>query len=558
LRFWDLEILAARGDVTNLLTQVAALLLAFSFVLAMFKSRQYYLASETYSRAQIAIAALSDQEFLISTTMAVVGLFAVLMWDNLFPSRSDCLVLGHLPVRMRTLFSAKVAAIATALAFTLVSVNLFTGLAYPALIQPGGFLGLIQSYAVHAAVILAGAIFLFCSLLAIQGLALHMLSYRRFLQLSSYLQFGAFFVIIAAFLLMPPYANPRDLAAPEHRAILNWLPSFWFLGLYQELRNPGNPLFAWLAARALWSLAIVVPLAAATYVLSYGRHVRRVVEQAGVIPPNRARASTAIGRIAARLVTRRPLDRALLLFIGRTLVRSREHRMLLALYLGTGTAVALAYLRSLLYHEGTSRYTEPNTPMLAASLVLLCVCFAMPVELRANWIFRITEVASLARYQSAIRKALLLLGPVPLWLVSAAIVLALWPWKLALAHLAILALIAILLVERCLSGFEKIPFTCSYLPGKANLKVKFGAYAILFLFLSYAAVFFEQWSFENLSRFSRLILALALFAWWSVRRSRAATAQRAGLTFEQQPTPEVLGLGLHGDQPFLVHAPLSD
>jgi hypothetical protein len=137
-------------------------------------------------------------------------------------------------------------------------------------------------------------------------------------------------------------------------------------------------------------------------------------------------------------------------------------------------------------------------------------------------------------------------------------VLALWPWKLALAHLAILALIAILLVERCLSGFEKIPFTCSYLPGKANLKVKFGAYAILFLFLSYAAVFFEQWSFENLSRFSRLILALALFAWWSVRRSRAATAQRAGLTFEQQPTPEVLGLGLHGDQPFLVHAPLSD
>ena len=52
---------------------------------------------------------------MIATTMLVVGLFAVLSWESTFPDRRDVLVLSPLPVRARTLFLAKVAAVGSAL-----------------------------------------------------------------------------------------------------------------------------------------------------------------------------------------------------------------------------------------------------------------------------------------------------------------------------------------------------------------------------------------------------------------------------------------------------------
>ena len=59
----------------------------------------------------------------------------------------------------------------------------------------------------------------------------------------------------------------------------------------------------------------------------------------------------------------------------------------------------------------------------------------------------------------------------------------------AAGHLIVLGLLGMILVEACLYGFHKIPFTCSYLPGKANVYYLFFAYAILSVtFLDRAAV----------------------------------------------------------------------
>lgn len=60
------------------------------------------------------------QHFLIATTMLVVGLFAILSWDATYPDQRDVLVLAPLPVRARTMFLAKVAAVATSLGLTIV------------------------------------------------------------------------------------------------------------------------------------------------------------------------------------------------------------------------------------------------------------------------------------------------------------------------------------------------------------------------------------------------------------------------------------------------------
>src|SRR5579862_771623 len=95
----DLELLSAsaQGDSSKLLGQLAGILIFFSSMLALG-------ALFSDSRRMTPPAKLTMEHFLISTTMLIVGLFAVLSWDTILPDRRDVLVLGPLPVRNRTLF----------------------------------------------------------------------------------------------------------------------------------------------------------------------------------------------------------------------------------------------------------------------------------------------------------------------------------------------------------------------------------------------------------------------------------------------------------------------
>ena len=87
------------------------------------------------------------------------------------------------------------------------------------------------------------------------------------------------------------------------------------------------------------------------------------------------------------------------------------------------------------------------------------VAFALPLDLRANWIFRVTPVAPARECMMASRRALLLLS-IPVWIGSAVLCLRLWPWRQAAGHLMVLGLLGILLGGLALRGFWKLPFTC--------------------------------------------------------------------------------------------------
>ena len=73
----------------------------------------------------------SGVHFMIATTMLVVGLFAILSWDSTFPDRRDVMVLAPLPIRSRTIFLAKIAAVATALSVTVATLHSLAGFAWP-------------------------------------------------------------------------------------------------------------------------------------------------------------------------------------------------------------------------------------------------------------------------------------------------------------------------------------------------------------------------------------------------------------------------------------------
>ena len=405
-RLVDLEILSTGGDVQRLLVQFAALLAAASFTYAVASVPRY--VQSTLPQGQLLVAAWSEQEFLIASTMAIAGLFGVLAWNTVLPDRRDCLVLGLLPVRARTIFLAKVAAIGTALALSVAAVNSFTGLSFPFLWGGWRTLGAWWLTQLLAGLLVTGA------LLALQAVASQVLSYRLFLRASSFLQLASFFVILGVWFLKPPFTA---LAAHPWLA---WMPSFWFFGLFQQLNGGATPQFAALAARALESLPVVFAIAAAAFGLAYRRNMRRIVEQPDIAPADRSRPATRTVRwLAARALPAR-IERAVLLFTVRSIARSRQHRLILAAYAGIALAIGLAYTRDLIYGPSSfeamqvaAPWNRPNGSFLAASMIALFFAvigvravFAMPIALRANWIFRLTAVHSPEAYFHAVRKSL--------------------------------------------------------------------------------------------------------------------------------------------------------
>ncbi len=551
----DADLLAAGGNAGNLLAQFAALLAAFSFVLAIYSVPQYGLSR--LPRHVLLVAAWGDQEFFIATTMAISGMFAVLSWNAIFPDRRDALVLGPLALRERTILWAKAAAMATALGIIVVCVNVFTGLSYPLLVIPpgAGMFGWLRGLAAYWLTMAMAGLFPFCALLAVQGVAAHLLPRRVFLRVSALLQMAAFFVILGVYFLTPPLATVAGLTAPGNQRLLSLLPSFWFLGLFQELNGPVNPVFHALAVRAAILSGIVFVLAGVTYALGWRRHMRRIVEEPDIVPAGRSRIFSRLVRLAIP----NAFQRAMVLFTGRTIARSRQHRLLLAAWAGIAFAVSLAYVKNLVSGGMDVQWHAVSVQLLVGSVVLMLfmvmgmrAVFALPVALASNWIFRSTAIRRPAVYFASARLALYVFAAVPVWIASAILYFTLWPGRPAGEHLLLLGAGGVLLVESAMFRFRKIPFACSYLPGRSNMRVKLGGYAILFLALTDLGVRIEAWSLEKFARFAVLFGMVLVTALWSRRRTADfARGPSSGIQFEEVPQAKTMVLELSRDNPWV-------
>ena len=549
----DLELLSAsaQGDITKLLGQFAALLVYVSSLVAI--TGVFFGGSELPAPQRLA-ATWGIEFFLIATTMLVVGLFAVLSWDSMFPDRRDVLVLAPLPVRARTLFLAKVAAVATALSLTVAALHSLAGLVWPLALAPAhaGFLGVIRSFAAYWITMLSAGAFVLCSLLCIQGLAA-LLPRQKFLRVSAILQIAAFCSLLCVYFLQPTLVTPEALTASRNQRLLAWLPAYWFLGLLQTLNGTTHPALTPLAWRAAISLVIAIVGSGVAFQLSYLRTLRKIIEEPDITPGTRG------GRWLPPFGS--PPLTAVAQFSIRTLLRSRQHRLILSFFLGLAFTIVILYVktplaqRNLLNAPGADPWRQANVPLLVSSIVMMWfavigtrVAFAMPTELRANWIFRIANVLAVADCLKATRRSLLTLAVVPVWTIWAAVLLWLWPLRPAAGHLAVLGLLGTILIEACLCGFHKIPFTCSYLPGKANVYYLFFAYTLLAVtFLDRAAVL-ERNALPSPAQFIMVLLVLTILAILARWRTWAfSQSEGAELRFEELEAPAVLELGLYRD-----------
>ncbi|OJV40005.1 MAG: hypothetical protein BGO25_09435 [Acidobacteriales bacterium 59-55] len=539
MRVIDLELLSADADTSRLLAQFAALFAGMSFLFT------FWIIASGGALPRDFLWLM--EHFLIATTMVVVGLFSVLCWDSIFPDRRDVLVLAPLPVRARTLFRAKIAALISALSLSVLSLNSISGLIWPFLFSAtneGGLLGILHALAAYWATMILAGLFMFCCVLGVQGAASQLLPRQHFLRLSALLQIAVFFLFFGVYILEPSLETPRALTAPENQRLLAWLPSYWFLGLFQQLNGSMFPAFAPLVRRAWEGLAVALFGGMASILMAYFRTMGKIVEDPDIVPgAHRANWSPRFGTL---------LQTSVVLFSVRTLLRSRQHRVLLSFCLGSGLAIVLAYVKTALdlqrlLHRATGGAADVS--FFVASLWAMCFAIlgvrfviSMPHMLRANWIFRMTEIHSVTAYLAAIRRSLWVLAVTPVWLFFCIFFLLRWPAWPIVGHLVLLGLVGAIVVELSLYGFHKLPFTCSWLPGQP--KVRLVSWGCLLVLVPPIAGGLEKRRLDQPLGYVCMFVLLACIAAYVRWRTVASARSAEGLIFEEEYRPELFSLNL--------------
>ena len=430
---------------------------------------------------------------------------------------------------------------------TTAALNGLPGITWGLLVFPApnsGLLSPLRALAAYWIAALAGASFVFCSVLAVQGMA-GQLPRRWYLRVSPILQIVVFCLILGTYFLQPGLANPGAFAAPQNQPALAWLPSYWYLGSFHFLNGAVTPGVGAAAARGALGLAAAVAAAGTAYLLAYVRSLRKIVEEPDIVPG--ARGGVWLPRFG------NPFSTAVVQFSIRTLLRSRQHRLILSFYLGIGFSL-LILLGEALKSEARRNHTvaiQANVPLLLAGVLMLAVwvlgtraLFGLPLELRANWIFRVIPLPGPTECLKAGRRALLALSVAPLCAISAVAYLCIWPWRPVAEHVAVLGLLGAFLCEVCLQKFQKLPFTCSYLPGRSRVHMALMCLGPL-LAWSAMGVQWELGAFDRPARYAEMIAILAaaaMAARWSAWR--LAKSEEAEVYFEEAFPAVVQTLGL--------------
>src|SRR5262249_37327618 len=158
-----------------------------------------------------------------------------------------------------------------------------------------------------------------------------------------------------------------------------------------------------------------------------------------------------------------------------------------------------------------------------------------------NWLFRVIPAPDASAALAAIRRALLALSLFPVAAISTVLFLWFWPWERAVQHLLVLGLLGSILADLGLKDFRKIPFTCSWLPGKskAHMVFWFGIIPVIYVLHRFADL--EQRAMQTPLRFGALAAALTAAALLARKiADTAANRSQPESQFEESPSDELV------------------
>jgi hypothetical protein len=550
-RFFDLESIAAPQVEKNLLifqTLALCILPGALNAFLLFPKYGHYMWRPIAERD---LATLDDKCFFLALSMILIGFLSVFEWETLFPDRKDYLILTPFPIKIHTVFLAKISALSLYLLAFTVAIDLC-----PAVLFPLGVLAKRASTFACARYVLSHAIsvllinaFIYFSAISLRGIILTLFPRRIAKSISRWIRFFCLLLLLCALFSFPGVPPANELI--HSSSPLNvFYPPLWFLGIYELLLGSRDPAIWNLASRAFAAVGITGALSALTYAACFRKFMSNSIESTGSESTAPA-AFKSIGNFALHhWFIRKPQDRASFHFVGQTLFRDPRHILYVGSFLAVGIAIAAMSLIGVLY--GTDRSVAPylEVVILAIPLVLsffllvgIRISFAVPVDLEANWLFRLAPKQEIKSSHAGVRKYLIGAILIPLFALTVFAYTLIWDLQMALFHACYGLFLSLILIELLLLRFPKIPFTCSYLPGASQLIFMWPIYIFAFAFYGFITALIESWLFKGAHRFDIFCIVAAIT--WLVLLICTASASKKPLLFEEESESAPVYLDLH-------------
>jgi hypothetical protein len=421
---------------------------------------------------------MADRLLMVCLPMFIVAFAMALVVHSLFPDELDYRILMALPVERATIFAGKLAALFLYASLFIVTTNVAFGVPFS--------LVSMSPWATHywpvraasqiATGVLASA-FATAVVISIQGLVI-VLSPRMWLRnMAVATQTALVCALVILFPLGLRWAAAFDPLAPTP-AVLMFVPPVWFLGLQEVLLGNLDRRYLRLAAFAVAGTALVSVFTASCYAIVYHRFDQVIVRS-----QSSTRARAAFKTRTARF-RGRPEHVAVTDFATATLRRSALHQLVFLGIAAAGLSLATSSLFGARSHQARIGAAQWGPFVLMFAAVLgLHAALLLPVTRRAAWVFRLTEEDARRPHQIAAAERVLLTYGVlaPMVAILPALLLILGVRGTVVSVPVMLAMGAAF-AEMRLWRWHRIPFTCSYLPGKRPV-----AHTLLLLLASFTA-----------------------------------------------------------------------
>lgn len=542
-RFFDSEFISSPGQAKVVAGGALAILISLSILFIQAYYHKYLTLGALDDSQPFLLAELADVLFIITLAMLAIGLFTTLQWPALFPGFRDYMVLAALPIRMRDVFVAKFTALTAFAALATVATTSLPSVVLPAVMSSGWDPHPARQFPAIFISSSSACLFVFLCLVALQGVLLNVIPVREFPRVSLSIQ-GLLLTILVCtlpFSFTIPNLSTKMTLRPLWAM---WAPPLWFLGLDQVISGSHDLLATRLALRSIVGLGGAGAAAVLTYMWSYRRHRTRLIESPGLESNPRMAFPPAV----TTWLLPDPRALAVFGFTSKSLTRSRHHRLILTAFCAAALAVVSQGTVGSMGRSVFQQQAAVTAPLALSLFVLtgLRYLFRHPVELRANWLFRIHQPGNAAKLLAGVERFVVYCAVVPIALLTLpAEMLVLGIGTGLLASLTCL-LLSLILMETLLFSFEKVPFTSSYLPGRRPLIETVLRGAVVSVLWVGGLSSLVRWSLNGLA--SSVGLIVLLFAgWWKARDARLRWQRVDRLEFEEVQDPAVQVLSIDRD-----------
>jgi len=392
-------------------------------------------------------------------------------------SPDDFQVLAHRPISSRTFFAVKSSNLLFYVLLLGTSLNLVPALVGVAVRESQWHFPL--AYFLVASV---ASVFVAGTMVALYGLLLRTLRYERLKDLLVYAQIAFSFVFFFGFQLFPRLLGDVN-AFTAQDIVHSWalaFPSVWFAGVVEVMLGNIIGQTLTLTALAVIVCVVILPLALKNVSLDYSEQLGRIAASSS--KTKSAAAVTRRSGVSAwfnRLLLRDSEERAFFYFFLRMFRRNR----LLKLQILPNFGVAIAMMAvALLQGDKLQNPFEKTTFSMAAMFPVIAFVFAgmgvtvaLPYsdEYQGGWIFPVAPIGNRAKILTALKKVVVLLLFVPLFVINWILFAYFWPWRDALSQSVYALVIGLFALQLLLFMVGDFPFSRKLEKGAASKRFMF-------------------------------------------------------------------------------------